>query len=150
MTWKWIYGYKPTLLRRIYSPAQKETIEDWWWATEIPYTKIYFFLMTALSYPGGQRLLCAVSGFGHVFKKWPARKAISPLVSPVFARRRVGLRPTKLLVAREKKTSGTQGSPILELIVYFNKPAYQNGSQLKGLDALEIPHFRFRPRILEA
>ena len=74
-----------------------------------------------------------------------------------FAVRVSGLRPKTGRPAADEaprrtreKTSGTQGSPILELIVYFNKPAYQNGSQLKGLDALEIPHFRFRPRILEA
>ena len=36
-------------------------------------------------------------------KKWPARKA-SPLVSSAKGRRRVGLRPTKLLVTCEKKS----------------------------------------------
>ena len=36
--------------------------------------------------------------------------AALPLVSSAESRRRVGLRPTKLLVARKKKNSGTQGN----------------------------------------
>ena len=42
--------------------------------------------------------------------RFPVSVKSSPLVSSAFVRRRIGLRPTKLLVAREKKTSGTQGT----------------------------------------
>ena len=41
--------------------------------------------------------------------RFPVSVKSSPLVSSAFFRRRIGLRPPKLLVAREKKTSGTQG-----------------------------------------
>ena len=44
--------------------------------------------------------------FRSSLKKWPA----SPLVSSAEGRRRVGLRPTKLLVTRDKKISGTRGT----------------------------------------
>ena len=55
---------------------------------------------------GARDFSCAVSGFRSSLKKWPA----SPLVSSAEGRRRVGLRPTKLLVTRDKKISGTQGT----------------------------------------
>ena len=41
---------------KLFGSFNHRAIEDWWWATEIPYTKIYLLLMTALSYPGCQRL----------------------------------------------------------------------------------------------
>ena len=44
---------------------------------------------------------CAVSGFGQVLK---SSLAASPLVSLAEGQRRVGLRPTKLHVTREKKS----------------------------------------------
>ena len=53
---------------------------------------------------GAKGFSCAVSGFGQVLKSDPREKLFFfSLVSSVFGRRRVGLRPTKLLVAREKK-----------------------------------------------
>ena len=62
---------------------------------------------------GARDFSCAVSGFGHVLKSDPREKfflGASPLVSLAEGRRRVGLRPTKPLVTREKKISGTQGN----------------------------------------
>ena len=55
---------------------------------------------------GARGFSCAVSGFGQVLKSDPRENfflATSPLVSSAFGRRRVGLRPTKVLVTREKK-----------------------------------------------
>jgi len=49
---------------------------------------------------GARDFSCAVSGFGQVLKIL----AVLPLVSSAKGRRRVGLRPTKLLVTREKKS----------------------------------------------
>ena len=50
-----------------------------------------------------------------IFEKRPSRKAVFfiaalPLVSSAESRRRVGLRPRKLLIARKKKKTGTRGS----------------------------------------
>ena len=52
---------------------------------------------------GARGFSCAFSGFRQVLKSDPREKLFFFLVSSVFGRRRIGLRPTKLLVAREKK-----------------------------------------------
>ena len=56
---------------------------------------------------GARDFSCAVSGFCQVLKSDSREKfflAASPLVSSAEGWRRVGLRPTKLLVTREKKS----------------------------------------------
>ena len=78
--------------------------------------KIYQFPHDILHTLGAGDLSCVVSGFGQVLKNEPRGffLAASLLVSSAEGRRRVGLRPTKLLVTREKKS--------LVPWVYFTQP----------------------------
>ena len=78
----------------------------WWWRWWFFHSKIGPHLV----YPGFHRLFMRGFRFWLSLKKWPTRiffrKAFSRgFAARVFGRRLVGLRPTKLLVTREKKPS---------------------------------------------
>ena len=65
-----------------------------------------FFVMLIITKTAKNREHCKKSsGYGQVLKSDPRPffHAASPLVSSVFGRRSLGLRPPKLLVAREQK-----------------------------------------------
>ena len=70
--------------------------------------------------------------------------AASPIVASAFVRRQVGLRPTKLLVAREKKTSGTQGCQILVKCFILLRLRY---TMLKSNGSVEFLYLTGRSRL---
>ena len=71
--------------------------------------------MRPQSYPGCQGLFMRGFRFRSSLKKSDPREVFSRgLAARVF-----GLRPTKLLVAREKKTFGSQGTSITEITQNF-------------------------------